>query len=49
MSRASQVHHVPQVGLPQIDPVASVSPTKQTASSPPAAATRSQAARRVHR
>jgi len=47
--RASQVHHVPQVGLPQIEPDTMVSPVKSTPISPAAAARRSHPARRVAR
>jgi hypothetical protein len=46
VSRASQVHHVPHVGLPQIEPVAMARPVKSTPTSADACASRSAAGRR---
>ena len=46
VSRASHVHQVPHVGLPQIDPVAIVSPVKSTPTSAEACASRSAASAR---
>ena len=47
--RASQVHHVPQVGLPQIAPVAMLMPVKTTPTSAEACASRSAPAARPQR
>ena len=49
VSRASQVHHVPHVGLPQIDPVAMLMAVKMTPTSAEACASRSAPAARRQR
>ena len=49
VSRASQVHHVPQVGLPQMDPDTMVMARKRTPTSAEAWARRSTASERVAR
>ena len=49
VSRASQVHQVPQVGFPQIEPVAIVTPVKTTPTSAEACASRSAASARLAR
>ena len=46
MRRASQAHQVPQIGLPQIAPVASVSAVNST---PTPAAARATASKRMSR
>ena len=47
MRRASQAHHTPQVGRPQIDPVTSVSAVKTMPTSTADTASRSQNRLRV--
>ena len=47
MSRASQAHHTPQVGRPQIEPVMRVSAVKTMPTSTADAASRSQNRLRV--
>ena len=49
VSRASQVHHTPHVGFPQIEPDAMVTPVNRTPISAADAASRSHPVRRVAR